>query len=55
MNENSRILQVPLAASRAGWLRRCSSVFRRLWKIYLNTPMGCEITARWIQGGSFRT
>lgn len=27
---------------------------RRLWRLYLDTPIGCEITARWIRGDNLR-
>jgi hypothetical protein len=30
--------------------QRLLAILRRMWGLYWNTPIGCEITARWIRG-----
>ena len=40
----SASLPIPASSRPHGWLRK----LLRLWRLYQNTPIGCEITASWI-------
>jgi hypothetical protein len=43
-----------VAAPRIRRFRGLFGALRRLWRLYLETPVGCEITARWLRGDNLR-
>jgi hypothetical protein len=42
------------SSSRSQRLCRLCAALRRIWRLYWDTPIGCEITARWIRGDHLR-
>lgn len=52
IKQNTAVL--PGAAPRIQRFLRLFGALRRLGKLYLDTPIGCEITARWIRGDNPR-